>query len=162
VASSDADPFAFPDREWLTIREIAMTRALPNMHHVVFCVLTENLDRTRLFWEDLGFEFAQYNLDDAGLAVLLDWDRGVEIISLLDAPGTETSEIERFLSERREGVYSVVIRTADVDQAISVASGHGAQVDFQQDRSSDGLQLREARLAPYVGMPVTLLTTDLP
>ncbi|MCU0270091.1 MAG: hypothetical protein MUF83_15790, partial [Acidimicrobiales bacterium] len=56
-------------------------RSTPSLHHVVFCVHAENQDRAADFWRDLGFEFADIDVPDVGLRVLLDWTRGIEIIS---------------------------------------------------------------------------------
>jgi 4-hydroxyphenylpyruvate dioxygenase-like putative hemolysin len=135
----------------------------PTLHHVVFCVERKNQDQAAAFWQDLGFSFVEIDLPDVGLRVLLDWDRGIEIISPSEPAGPEAADVTDFLRLHGEGVYSVVVRTADVAGPISVAERHGARVDFQQHRGSEseGFQLDEARLSPFFGMPVTLLATDL-
>jgi hypothetical protein len=139
-----------------------VTNSVPALHHVVFCVQRENQDRAASFWQELGFAFVDIDLPDVGLRVLLDWDRGIEIISPTAAAGPEAADVAQFLAERGEGVYSVVVRTADVAAPISVAERYGVRVDYQQHRGSqeEGYQLDEARLSPLFGMPVTVLATD--
>jgi hypothetical protein len=51
------------------------------MHHVVFAVAAERLDMATAFLEALGFRFETHVLDDVGLRVTLDWDRGVELVT---------------------------------------------------------------------------------
>jgi methylmalonyl-CoA/ethylmalonyl-CoA epimerase len=139
-----------------------MTEPLPCLHHVVFCVHREHQDDAAAFWRDLGFEFAEIDLPDVGLRVLLDWDRGIEIISPTDLVVDESAQVRRFLDERGEGVYSVVVRTTDIAAPVSIAERHGATVAFQQHRGDENFQLDEVMLDPIHGMPVTFLATDLP
>jgi 4-hydroxyphenylpyruvate dioxygenase-like putative hemolysin len=139
-----------------------MTETLPSLHHVVFCVRRENQDAAADFWRALGFEFVDIDLPDVGLRVLLDWGRGIEIIAPTAAAGAEAADVEEFLEQHGEGVYSVVVRTADVEGPISIAARHGAPVDYQQHREGPGFSLDEARLRPLHGMPVTVLATDRP
>ena len=73
---------------------------------------------------------------------------------------TEAEEVERFLAEHGEGIYSVVVKVPDIDSAVSVAEKRGARVEYRQDRSSPGLKVLESRHAPVYGMPVTFLETD--
>jgi methylmalonyl-CoA/ethylmalonyl-CoA epimerase len=136
--------------------------ATPRLHHVVFCVRRDNQDNATRMWRDLGFSFTEINLADLGLRVLLDWDGGIEIISPSGSGGSETEEVERFLSEHGEGVYSVVVKVPDIDSAVTVAEQHGARADYRQDRSRPGLSLLESRHSPVHGMPVTFLMTDRP
>ncbi|MDT5338529.1 MAG: hypothetical protein QOD90_4034 [Mycobacterium sp.] len=58
-----------------------MSTKLPLMHHVVFAVAAERLDMATAFLEALGFRFETHVLDDVGLRVTLDWDRGVELVT---------------------------------------------------------------------------------
>ncbi len=140
-----------------------MPDSTPKLHHVVFCVEPKNLERATAFWQDLGFTFAELDLPDVGLRVLLDWDGGIEIISPSQPETPEAADVTDFLRVHGEGVYSVVVRTPEVAGPISVAERHGARVDFQQHRGgeNEGFELDEARLSPVFGMPVTLLATDL-
>ncbi len=139
-----------------------MTRRLPSVHHVVFCLHPDHLDSAADYWRDLGFDFADFLLDDVGLRVLLDWDGGVELIAPVDGAGPEADRYRAHLRDRGEGVYSVCIRVPDVEAPRTAAARHGAEPEFEQGRRGDGYRLEEVQLAPVHGMAVTLLSTDLP
>jgi hypothetical protein len=139
-----------------------VTDARPCLHHVVFCVERAHQDDAASFWKDLGFELAEIDLPDVGLRVLLDWGRGIEIISPSDVGAAEGARVQQFLDERGEGVYSVVVLTSDIDGPVSVAARYGSTPQLRQDRSGDGFALEEAMLSPVHGMPVTFIATDLP
>ena len=131
------------------------------MHHVVFAVGPERLDGATRFLEALGFRFQTHELADIGLRVTLDWNRGVELVTPLPGspnPGT----VADFLLQRGDGVYSVVLRVDDADASLELARRYGAAVEFRQDRGGDGLELLEVQLATMFGMPLTLLSTNLP
>ena len=134
---------------------------LPSLHHVVFCVEPDHQDAAAGVWRTLGFEFAEFLLDDVSLRVLLDWTRGIEII----APTTDDASLcaaRLFLDEHGEGVYSVVVRAVGIGTAIEGAQRHGAELSFQQRRGYGDHTLEEAMFAPVFGMPITLLETDIP
>jgi 4-hydroxyphenylpyruvate dioxygenase-like putative hemolysin len=139
-----------------------MTETLPGLHHVVFCVQREHQDEAADLWRAIGFEFVDIDLPDVGLRVLLDWGRGIEIIAPTEAAGPEAADVEAFLEQHGEGVYSVVVRSADIAGPIAIAAKYGADVEYQQHREGPGFTLDEARLRPVHGMPVTLLATDRP
>jgi hypothetical protein len=141
---------------------MGMADATPSLHHVVFCVRRVNQDAAAAFWRDLGFEFADIDLPDVGLRVLLDWDRGIEIIAPTEGAGDAAASFVQFLDEHDEGVYSVVVRTAEVAAPISIAARHGATVEYQQHRDDGGHSLDEASLSPMHGMRLTFLATDRP
>jgi len=88
--------------------------------------------------------------------------REIEIIAPTEAAGPEAADVQQFLEQHGVGMYSVVVRTADVARPISVAATYGADVEFQQHREGAGFALDEARLRPLHGMPVTILATDRP
>lgn len=134
----------------------------PCLHHVVFCVERAHQDDAANFWKDLGVDLAEIDLPDVGLRVLLDWSRGIEIISPSDVDAAEGARVQQFLDERGEGVYSVVVLTNDIDGPLSVAARYGATPQLRQDRSGDGFALEEAMLSPVYGMPITFIATDLP
>ena len=73
-----------------------MADATPSLHHVVFCVRRANQDEVAAFWRDLGFEFVDIDLPDVGLRVMLDWDRGIEIIAPTE--GAEATSQQRGLT----------------------------------------------------------------
>jgi hypothetical protein len=138
-----------------------MPESLPHVHHVVFSVERAHQDDAASFWKALGFEFIEIDLPDIGLRVLLDWGRGIEIISPTDATA-EGARVQQFLNEQGEGVYSIVVRTSDIDGPLSVAGRYGATPLVRQDRGGDGFELEEAMLSPIHGMPITFIATDLP
>lgn len=135
---------------------------LPSVHHVVFCVRPENQEAAADVWRSLGFEFVEIELVEEGLRVLLDWDRGIEVVAPSEAGGSESPRFEAFLAERGEGVWSVVVRVADVDEGIADLARHGVVVRYLQRRDLGESRLDEADLEPLYGMPVTLLATDRP
>jgi 4-hydroxyphenylpyruvate dioxygenase-like putative hemolysin len=139
-----------------------MVPETPTMHHVVFAVAAERLERATEFLETLGFTFQIHVLDDVGLRVTLDWGRGIELVTPLDPHDANPGSVADFLARRGDGVYSVVLRVADADVTANLAQRYGAAVEFRQDRSGDGLELVEVQLATIFGMPLTLLTTNLP
>jgi hypothetical protein len=132
------------------------------LHHVVFVVRPENQERAADFWRDLGMTFEEVPLAEEGIRVLLDWSAGIELVSPTEPVGTETARFWEFLNERSEGVYSVVVRAADVEGPISVAARHGAAVRYQQHRENGDVVIDEADLEPMYGMGVTVLATNLP
>jgi methylmalonyl-CoA/ethylmalonyl-CoA epimerase len=138
-----------------------MAEARPFLHHVVFCVERAHQDAAAGFWTDLGFQLVEIDLPDVGLRVLLDWSRGIEIISPSDVSASEGARVQQFLDERGEGVYSVVVLTSDIDGPLSVAVRYGATLQLRQDRGGDGFALEEAMLSPVHGMPITFIATDL-
>ena len=120
----------------------------------------DNQDAAADVWRTLGFEFDEILLDDVSLRVLLDWARGVEIIS----PTTNDATVRAarsFLNEQGEGVYSVVLRTEAIGAVSESMRSRGAELTYRQSRSGDGYTLEEAQFAPVFGMPITLLQTDL-
>ena len=132
----------------------------PSLHHVVFCVEPDNQDAAADVWRTLGFEFVEILLADVLLRVLLDWTRGIEIISPTTSDATVCAACA-FLNEQGEGVYSVVVRTEAIDAATESMRSRGAELTYHQSRGGDGYTLQEAQFAPVFGMPITLLETDL-
>ena len=58
-----------------------MSQPLPLLHHVVFAIALERLDRAADYLTALGFQFLAFELEHLGLQVRLDWDRGFELIA---------------------------------------------------------------------------------
>jgi 4-hydroxyphenylpyruvate dioxygenase-like putative hemolysin len=139
-----------------------MSDTIPSLHHVVFCVHRADQDQTAALWTDLGFVFAEIDLADAGLRVLLDWDRGIEIISPTDETNPEAAAVTQYLRDHGPGIYSVVLRTSDLSGPMKIATRHGAVVEYQQHRSGDGYTVDEAMLTTAEGLSVTFLATDIP
>ena len=132
------------------------------VHHVVFCVRPENQERAADFWRGLGMTFSEVPLVDEGIRVLLDWSSGIELVSPSEPEGTETARFRAFLEERGEGPYSVVVRTAHLEEPLALAQQHGADVVYRQHRETGDVVVDEAELTPVFGMAVTLLATNLP
>ena len=135
---------------------------MPMMHHVVFAVAPDRLAAATEFLEALGFRFQTHELADVGLRVTLDWDRGVEFVTPISVEAANHGPVADFLARRGDGVFSVVVRTGDADASADIARRYGADVAFRQDRGGDGLELIEVQLATIFGMPLTLLSTNLP
>ena len=133
---------------------------LPSLHHVVFCVEPDNQDAAADIWRTLGFEFAEILLEDVSLRVLLDWTRGIEIVSPTTSDATVCAA-RSYLNEHGEGVYAVVVHTEAISAATESLRSGGAELTYQQSRSGDSYTLEEAQFAPVLGMPITLLETDL-
>jgi len=136
-------------------------RTTPRMHHVVYAVAPERLDAATAFFSELGFTFATFELGELGVQVTLDWAGGVELISPLDTEAGRNSAVAEFLTSHGDGVYSVVLRVADIATAEEVAARYGALTRFRQHRTGDGFELDESEMTA-AGLPITLLETDLP
>jgi methylmalonyl-CoA/ethylmalonyl-CoA epimerase len=130
----------------------------PRLHHVVLAVAPDGIARTAQLFADLGFRFVTFDLPDVGLQVLLDWERGIELVSPLDG---HDGPVRDFLARHGDGVYSLAIRVADAPDAEQIASRYGSQARFRQHRDGDGWALDEIELS-VLGLPLTLLSTDLP
>jgi len=133
----------------------------PRTHHVVYAVAPERLDAATAFFSELGFTFATFELGERGVHVTLDWAGGVQLISPLDSEVGRNSAVAEFLASRGDGVYSVVLRVADITTAEEVAARYGALTRFRQHRTGDGFELDESEMT-VAGLPITLLATDLP
>jgi 4-hydroxyphenylpyruvate dioxygenase-like putative hemolysin len=135
--------------------------AAPRIHHVVYAVAPKRLDVATAFFTELGFTFATFELEELGVQVTLDWAGGVELISPLDTEAGRNSAVAEFLATHGDGVYSVVLRVADIATAEEVAARYGARTRFRQHRTGDGFELDESEMT-VAGLPMTLLATDLP
>ncbi|SPM30555.1 hypothetical protein MTAB308_4064 [Mycobacterium terramassiliense] len=134
---------------------------LPRMHHIVYAVAAERLDSATAFFSDLGFTFGTFELEELGLQVTLDWTGGVELVSPLDSDAGRSSAVAEFLTNHGDGVFSVAVRVGDMAAAEQVAAWYGAVTRFRQHRDGDGFELDESEMT-ILGLPLTLLATDLP
>jgi len=132
-----------------------------SVHHVVFAVPPEQLPEAVRLFSELGFRFQTIELDDVGLRVLLDWDGGLELVTPLSTEADDTGAVAQFLQRNGPGVFSVVLRVGDAPAAEQIAKRYGAQTRFRQHRGGDGFELDEIELS-VLGLPLTLLSTDLP
>lgn len=139
-----------------------MTQPLPLVHHVVFAVGLERLDPAAEYMAALGFQFQAFELENLGLQVRLDWDRGFELVApTLSAP-TDPGTAADFLARSGDGLFSVVVRFADCNAAEHIAARYGVTSDFRQHHVGDGFELTEVKLEPLFGIPLTVLSTNLP
>ncbi len=107
---------------------------LPQLHHVVYAVAQERVDTATVFFSELGFSFATFELEDLGLQVTLDWAGGVELVTPLATEAGRSSAVGEFLAAHGDGVYSVALRVADITTAEEVAARYGAVTRFRQHR----------------------------
>ena len=139
-----------------------MSQPLPVLHHVVFAIARERLDTAAEFLTALGFQFQAFDHEELRLSIRLDWDRGFELISpLADAP-TAAGTAADYLARNGDGLFSVVVRTADCDAGEHIAARYGVKSDFRQHVEGDGFEVTEVKLEPLHGIPLTLLKTNLP
>jgi 4-hydroxyphenylpyruvate dioxygenase-like putative hemolysin len=139
-----------------------MTQPKTALHHVVFAIASERLDIAAEFLTSLGFEFQAFELEHLGLKIRLDWDRGFELISPTAAAPSDPGSAAHFLARHGDGLFSVVVRVADSDAATDIARRYGTKPDFEQAMDGDGFELKEVKLEPLCGIPLTLLQTNMP
>ncbi|OBG52642.1 MULTISPECIES: VOC family protein [unclassified Mycobacterium] len=139
-----------------------MSPQLPQLHHVVFAVALERLDRAADYLSALGFQFQAFELERLGLQVRLDWDRGFELIAPTAAAPTDAGTAADFLARNGDGLFSVIVRTADCAAGEDIAARYGVKSDFRQRHEGDGFELTEVKLEPLFGIPLTLMTTNMP
>ena len=139
-----------------------MTQPTALLHHVVFAIGLDRLDKAAEYLTAIGFCFHAFDHEELRLAIRLDWDRGFELISpLADAP-TDAGTAADFLARHGDGLFSVVVRTPDCGAAEQSATRYGAKSDFRQHVEGDGFEVTEVKLEPLFGIPLTLLATNLP
>jgi 4-hydroxyphenylpyruvate dioxygenase-like putative hemolysin len=138
-----------------------MAANLAMMHHVVFTVGPERLSAPTTFLEALGFRFQTHALDDVGLLVTLDWQRGVELVIPLAGSDMNPGLVADFIARHGDGVYSAVVRVAEADAAAALAARHGADAEFRPGPRWQWARTVEVQLSAVFGMPLTLLSTNL-
>jgi hypothetical protein len=140
------------------------TRRRP-LHHVAYCVELDDLERTaEAFRATLAIEFDELVRPDLGLHILIAWLDGIELVAPLPEPGRASARARSFLDEHGPGVLSVVAVVEDLDAAVARAESVGASVLARQSESDAGAGLRfeEASIELPLGLPLTLLETNLP
>lgn len=142
-----------------------MNDSPPRLHHVVFAVAPERHDNVRQLFTELGFSFEDINLDELGIRVVLDWNRGIELISAIPGSTAEVAaSVTEFLARHGDGIYSVVVQVPGASQAEDIAKRYGSTVRFRQgfeDLDASGNYLEEIDLS-VLGLPLTFLSTNLP
>lgn len=135
------------------------------LHHVVFAVAPERHDTVAQLFTELGFSFNEVTLDELGLRVLLDWDRGIELISPNpESTAAVAASVNEFLTSHGDGVYTVVVQVPGASEAADIAERYGSITRFRQgfeDRANSGNYLEEVDLS-VCGLPLTFLATNLP
>lgn len=138
---------------------MAESSSVPLLHHAVIAVEPEHLAQTAQLFTDLGFRFDTFDLDDVGLRVMLDWMRGVELVTPI-ADGRDTA-VRRFLDRHGDGVYTIALRVGDAPAAEQIARRYGGVTNFRQHRDGEGWQLDEIEMTA-LQLPLTFISTDLP
>jgi 4-hydroxyphenylpyruvate dioxygenase-like putative hemolysin len=138
---------------------VSESREEPHLHHAVLAVGPQRLPEVARMFTDLGFRFAEFELDDVGLRVWLDWARGLELVTPIE-PDPD-NPVQQFLDRHGDGVFSLAVRVGDAPRAEEIARRYGAITKFRQHRDGDGWQLDEIEMT-VLGLPITLLCTDLP
>jgi predicted enzyme related to lactoylglutathione lyase len=138
------------------------------LHHVVWCVEPENLERVRSFWEGvIGVALDELDLPDLGLRVLISWQGGVEIMTPAYASGSMAEAARHFLAERGEGVYSVVYGVRGIEDVVTSFAESGGRLLFRETIPPDAVEARklsdtdrfsvlQAGFDDYCGMRVCL------
>ena len=132
------------------------------LHHVVFAVARERHDTVGQLFTELGFSFEPIELDELGIRVLLDWSRGIELIS--PSPGSTAevaASVTEFLANHGDGVFTVVVQVPGASDAEDIAKRYGSAVRFRQGFEGEGNYLEEIDLS-VMGLPLTFLSTNLP
>jgi hypothetical protein len=138
------------------------------VHHVVWCVRPASFPALRSFWEDsVGLELEELDLPDLGLKVLISWEGGVEIMSPFYERGALAEQARRFLTERGEGVYTIVVNVRGIDRLVDSLLDSGASLSFQETISPEAVRQRglakdadfsilQAGFNDVCGMPICL------
>jgi methylmalonyl-CoA/ethylmalonyl-CoA epimerase len=139
-----------------------MTDSPSRLHHVVFAVARERHDEVGQLFTELGFSFEDMNLDELGIRVLLDWNRGIELISpTAGSTASVAVSVTEFLESHGDGVFTVVVQVPGASQAEDIAKRYGSTTRFRQGFRGDGNYLEEIDLS-VLGLPLTFLSTNLP
>jgi methylmalonyl-CoA/ethylmalonyl-CoA epimerase len=139
-----------------------MNPSSSRLHHVVFAVARERHEAVGQLFSELGFSFDEINLDELGLQVLLDWNRGIELISPSpESTATVAVSVTEFLATHGDGVFTVVLQVPGASAAEDIAQRYGSTTRFRQGFEGEGNYLEEIDLSVF-GLPLTFLSTNLP
>jgi len=139
-----------------------MNDSPPRLHHVVFAVARDRHDAVGQLFTELGFSFDDINLDELGIRVLLDWNRGIEVISPNPGSTAEVAaSVTEFLASHGDGVFTVVVQVPGASEAEDIAKRYGSTNRFRQSFEGEGNYLEEIDLS-VLGLPLTFLSTNLP
>lgn len=139
-----------------------MNDSSSRLHHVVFAVSREQHDAVGQLLSELGFSFEKVELDELGIRVLLDWNRGIELISPNPGSTAEVAtSVTEFLADHGNGIFTVVLQVPGASEAENIAERYGSTTRFRQGFEGDGNYLDEIDLSVF-GLPLTFLSTNLP
>ena len=147
-----------------------MEGEVDRVHHVVWCVHGENLERVRAYWEQaLGLTMIDIELPERGLHVLLAWDAGIEVVAPTAAGGPGADAVNAVLAERGEGVYAIVYNVASIDAVRPLLEHQGAELVFEETvppevvrqrrivtADQPSFTIRQAQFRDTVGMGICL------
>ena len=139
-----------------------MQQPIDRVSHVVYCLEAEHLDRAAEFFSEVaGALFEDLSRPELGLRVMVDFERGLELI----APAPELGPVaERFLEHLKnngEGLYDVVYGVRDLDETAERARAFGLGVthraSFAEVPPWKGRfrALEELHLEQFLGLKVT-------
>lgn len=98
--------------------------------------------------------------DDYGLRAMVSWDGGIELISPTDA----NSMVAKFLDKRGEGLFGVIFKVGDIEEARARAEDKGFRVMGEVNSGlPDGFKVfKEITLHPKdtYGIPTTLMQSE--
>lgn len=118
------------------------------VHHVVWCVRPESLERVRAFWQEaVGLPLQDLDLPELGIHVLISWEGGIEIIAPVHETGTLVDSARSFLATRGEGVYCVVFDVANIDDVMARISRQGGRLVFEETIRPDEVEERKLNAA---------------
>lgn len=138
-----------------------MNDSSSRLHHVVFAVSREQHDAVGQLLSELGFSFEKVELDELGIRVLLDWNRGIELISPNPGSTAEVAtSVTEFLANHGNGIFTVVLQVPGASEAEDIAERYGSTTRFRQGFEGDGNYLDEIDLSVF-GLPLTFLSTNL-
>lgn len=101
-------------------------------------------------------------MEHLGLQVRLDRDRGFELIAPTASAPTDPGAAADHLARFGDCLFSVVVRVADCDAAEHIAARYGVASDFRQHHGGDGFEFSEVKLEALLGIPLTLMSTNMP
>ena len=145
-----------------------LSDGMNGVHHVVWCVRPESFPGLRAFWEgSVGLTLEELDLPELGLKILISWNGGVEIMAPFYETGVLADVARSFLTERGEGVYTVVVNVQGIDGLVASLVDQGASLSFRETIAPDAVLERklsggarfsilQAGFERVCGMPICL------
>ena len=121
-----------------------LSDATNGVHHVVWCVRPESFPGLRAFWEgSVGLTLEELDLPELGVKILISWNGGVEIMAPFYEKGAFADVTRRFLAERGEGVYTVVVNVRGIDELVAALVAQGGSLSFRETIPPDAVRERK-------------------